>query len=147
MGCLRPVAHTVCVPVRTLRVVLTVMLPSTRLSSQPTPTSLSERVTAGHTSRRYFSAGQTSGQVSGQVCWKALESGQLPWPAPTPTQRQTRHAMVLPESCWQLCRMLHAAAAMLLSHSPLYLGKRVAKELSSSRPVGLSSLVNCSIFQ
>jgi hypothetical protein len=43
---------------RTLRVVLTVMLPSTRFSSQPTPTSFRARVTAGHTSRRYFSAVQ-----------------------------------------------------------------------------------------
>lgn len=32
------------------------MLPSTRLSSHPTPHSLSDLVTAGHTSRRYFSA-------------------------------------------------------------------------------------------
>lgn len=36
-------------------VVLTVMEPSTRLSSQPMPYGLSVRVTAGHTSCKYFS--------------------------------------------------------------------------------------------
>lgn len=77
---------TLCVPVRTLRVVLTVMLPSTRLSSQPTPNSLSERVTAGHTSRRYFSAGQASGQVravvlEGSGVWAAaMEQAGQPQP-------------------------------------------------------------------
>ena len=38
-----------------LRVVRTVMLPSTKLSSHATPTSASALVTPGHASRRYFS--------------------------------------------------------------------------------------------
>mmetsp|Transcript_21641 Transcript_21641/g.60154 ORF Transcript_21641/g.60154 Transcript_21641/m.60154 type:complete len:217 (-) Transcript_21641:275-925(-) len=68
-----------------LRVVRTVMEPSTRLSSQATPCSLRARVTAGHTSRKYFAR---------------------------------------------------------------YLGKRVAKELSSSRePPLLSSLSNLGMVQ
>ena len=38
----------------------------TRLSSQPTPTSFRARVTAGHTSRRYFSADMGGGGLQHQ---------------------------------------------------------------------------------
>ena len=67
-----------------LRVVRTVIEPSTRFSSHATPCSFSARVTEGHTSRKYFSR---------------------------------------------------------------YLGNNVANEDSSSKPPGLSSLVNGSTFQ
>ena len=59
----------------------TVMEPSTRLSSQPMPCSFSAFVTAGHTSRRYFSAGGVGGQqavAAASSCGPGLEQrGQL----------------------------------------------------------------------
>ena len=86
------------------------MLQHTRLSSQPIPTSFNDRVTAGQTSRKYFSAGQRMFST-----------------------RQTSSAL--------LHRSLHCL------FTPRYFGKRTAKELSSSMPVGLSSLVNLGTAQ
>lgn len=86
-----------------LRVVLTVMLPSTRFNSQPMPSSFRARVTAGHTSRKYFSA---------------------------PSNVQSHNVLC------RYCKHQHN----MRFFSPRYLGKSVANELSSKRPLGFSSL-------
>jgi hypothetical protein len=97
------------------------------LSSHATPTSFSALVMAGHTSRRYRSVGRQEQSA-----------------------RRRRYAGGNPACLSQQARGSAEGATGLqplgivarTGRAPRYLGNRMAKELSSSRPVGLSSLLN-----
>lgn len=143
----------------------------TKLSSQATPCSFRAEVMLPHTSRRYFSAEGTR-RTWCEHRFRAATPTDIPRrprsyiPEPDSTSYSSRasgeHSVPLQplRRLFSYCsvsstvsRAVCVRSVIKTSHvrgaddmsggfSPLYLGKRVAKEDSSSSPSGLSSFVN-----